>query len=73
MQGESPIAIAVAIMGFLGGGGGGALLACAIMLTGLFAAFHVCSGERVKQTAMYGSLAWAAAFIVGSVLGWSVG
>lgn len=72
MQGHSPIQIATAILNYVGGAGGGALLALALVLTGIFAAFHVCSGERVKQTAMYGGLAWGGVYIVSTILGWTV-
>jgi hypothetical protein len=71
MNGGDPGAIATAIINWYGSGAGGRFLLLALLLTCVFAAFHVTSWRTPTLTLIFGGLAWGASYALKTWMGWA--
>jgi hypothetical protein len=59
-----------AVILYLGGPAGGFMLAAALIVVAVLCFLHVMDRHSFIQTAMYGALAWGAAFMVRTFYAW---
>jgi hypothetical protein len=72
MNGGDPSVIAQNIIAWIGSSAGGKFFLLALLLTCMFAAFHVTSWRAPVMVLIFGGIAWGASFALTSWMGWAV-
>jgi hypothetical protein len=71
MNGTDLGALAQKFTTYFGGAAGGYMLAAALIIVSLLSAAHVLPGRAALHPLILGCLAWTAAYIVSTVMGWA--
>jgi len=71
MNGTDLGTIAQNIITYFGGAAGGYIVGAALLVIGLLAMAHIVSGRLFIHSFAFGVLAWTAAFMVRTFIGWA--